>query len=279
MRKFLLILLLLCLPALACADEITIGKQTFDSAAQEVVIDASRLSTGELNKGLKKLTQMTSLSITGSSYGPKQLASIRDAYPEVAFYAEYEWNNQLFNTDMTEASLERGKYNLKEIRQFLDLMTKLEKLDLYQFGVGAETIDKLTAEYPGVTFGWRMTIGNNQLRSDSTAFSMLNNVLKDPRRREPYFVERLKYFPQLLALDLGHNSIAGVSFLQYLPELRVLIIADNVLPTEALEDIVRYCPKLEYLEIFMNKIDDLSCLTQLPNLKHLNICANRITGS
>ena len=130
MRKFLLILVLLCLPALACADEITIGKQTFDSAVQEVVIDASRLSSGEMTKGLKKLTQMTSLSITGSSWSPKQLVSIRDAYPEVSFYAEYEWNSQLFNTDMTEAALERGKYGLKEIRQFLNLMTRLEKLDL-----------------------------------------------------------------------------------------------------------------------------------------------------
>ena len=277
MRKLLLILVLLCLPVLASADEITIGKQTFDTAVEEVVIDAARISSGELTKGLKKLPQMTSLSITGASYGPKQLASIRDTFPEVSFYAEYEWNNQTFHTRMTEASLERGKYGLKEIRQFLNLMTDLEKLDLFHFGVGSETIDKLTAEYPGVTFGWRMSIGNGVIRSDSTAFSMLNNVLKDPRRREPYFVERLRHFPQLKALDLGHNSIAGVSFLQYLPELRVLILADNVLPTEALADIVRYCPKLEYLEIFMNKIDDLSCLTALTELKHLNICANRIT--
>ena len=82
-------------------------------------------------------------------------------------------------------------------------------------------------------------------------------------------VECLKYCTEVRYLDLGHNIINDISFVEYMPDLEVAILAINYW-TDATP--LASCPKLEYLEIFNTNCSDLTPLAGLTNLKHLNIC-------
>ena len=80
----------------------------------------------------------------------------------------------------------------------------------------------------------------------------------------------------LVALDLGHNRVHDWSFLQYMPNLKILIAVDN-----QVKDLswIQYTPKLEYLEFFVGYVTDLSFLQYTPNLKDLNISYNRVSDA
>ena len=79
----------------------------------------------------------------------------------------------------------------------------------------------------------------------------------------------LRMCTRLKALDVGHNYLTDVSFLNGLTELEVLIISPNY----GLEDIspVANCKKLVYLECFNTPITDLSPLAGLKDLRDLNL--------
>ena len=115
-------------------------------------------------------------------------------------------------------------------------------------------------------------ISEHTIRTDQTAFSTLHNNKSDPHRSADFSI--LRYCTRLLALDIGHNLVEDVSFLHYLPQLRVLILACNI----NLRDIspLRELTELEYLELFKNDIHDISPLAHLTQLRDLNICFNRV---
>jgi Leucine-rich repeat (LRR) protein len=88
-------------------------------------------------------------------------------------------------------------------------------------------------------------------------------------------LEVLKYCPDLLALDLGHQALTDISpIAEYLPDLRLLIIADNrVYDLSPLEKLKH----LHYLEIFVNRVSDISPLAKLHELVDVNISYNAIS--
>lgn len=276
MKRIWIFLLALCMPLMAMAETITIGKQKISSDAVNVVITNPRITVQKLLNGLSQLEKMESLTLEACEYEPAQLIKIRSAFPDVEFCASFRWRNQRFDTAASEAVLKGGKLNLRMVRQFLDVMTGLQKLDIQDVRFSLQSMQELLRDYPQIDFLWKVPIsGQQRVRIDVTAFSTLNGSNSE-RLTDEYLSECLVYMPNLLALDLGHNSIDDVGFLKLYPELKVLILADNRLGTEDVQTIAECCPELEYLELFMNDITDLSALTKLKKLKHLNICRNEI---
>ena len=158
---------------------------------------------------------------------------------------------------------------------FLDQLPNLQRVDMFATEVKKDRINELAERYPNIRFGWTMVIATTDhrhyIRTDATAFSTLhNNKFKTHSSAD---FEILKYCPDLLALDVGHNGIDDLSFLYDLPKLRVLILACNritdITPLASLTD-------LQYAELFKNSITDITPLAGLTNLLDLNICFNRI---
>ena len=79
----------------------------------------------------------------------------------------------------------------------------------------------------------------------------------------------LRMCRHLKALDLGHNTLTDLNFLNYLPEIEVLIISPNY----GLTDIspIANCRHLVYLECFNTPITDLSPLAGMEYLRDLNL--------
>lgn len=154
---------------------------------------------------------------------------------------------------------------------FLDRMPKLVQVDMYQSRLSYEDMDMLADRYGNITFGWTVKMGDHELRTDATAFSTLHSKDSKLHRNEDF--RSLKFCKNLLALDIGHNLVSDLSFLTYLPKLKILILACNKINDISL---IGELHDLEYLEIFNNQITDLSPLKNCTNLLDLNICFNYV---
>ena len=122
-------------------------------------------------------------------------------------------------------------------------------------------------------FGWTIhLVKGHYIRTDQTAFSTLHGSCD--LHQSSYF-ELLKYCPDLLALDIGHNDLSDISFLRYLPKLRVLILACNERVRNL--SVLSELHDLEYLELFSCNIVDITPLKDLEHLMDLNISYNNIT--
>lgn len=166
----------------------------------------------------------------------------------------------------------------------LNELKSLKYVDMCDCGFSNEEMEKFISEFPNVKFVWKIEIKEHgSIRTDAVAFSTLNNGTSTYRLTNED-AKVFKYCTDMRILDLGHNSITDLSFLKNMPELRILIIVDDLNPEDSshyrITDIsdIRYCKKLSYLELFLNEISDISALAELDNLIDINICHNRISN-
>ncbi len=161
------------------------------------------------------------------------------------------------------------------LEAFLDQMPALKQVDMWETQIRADECDRLAARYPGMKWGWTMVLKGKDhshlIRTDYTSWSTLHNNNSSHHRSPDFSI--LKYCWNLMALDIGHNSVTDLDFLYDLPQLRVLIVACN-----EVTDItpLRQLKNLEYAELFKNNITDLSPLEHLEHLLDLNICFNHV---
>ena len=124
-------------------------------------------------------------------------------------------------------------------------MPNLKRLVMDSCGVQNEDMAVIRDALPKTEVIWRINFGlQYTARTDATRIlasspSIGGNVTN-------HDLEKFKYFTKLRFLDIGHNEdITDLSFVRYLPDLEVLIIAMNPLgDLTPLAD----CGKLEYLK-------------------------------
>lgn len=172
-----------------------------------------------------------------------------------------------------------------DMYMLLGLLPNLEKVDMCQCGYSNDEMSALQDAFPGIKIVWEIQLSHWRVRTDAVAFSTMKTCsqtfyLKDEEAKY------LKYCTDLVALDLGHNYVTDLSFLQYMPELKILILVDNVKGWEngkirRIDDLsmLQYVPKLEYLEFFCDGVKDISFLQYTPNLVDLNISYNPISDA
>lgn len=155
----------------------------------------------------------------------------------------------------------------------IDAMPYLQKVTMINCGLDNAGYAALQDAYPYVRMIWEIKLTKRTLRTDAVGFSTLIANESDGRLNdaECYY---LKYCTDLVALDLGHNYLHDISFLEYMPNLKIFIIVDS----GGLRDLspLKNCPKLEYLEFFVNRVSDLSFLQYTPHIRELNISYNPI---
>lgn len=162
--------------------------------------------------------------------------------------------------------------DLEKFRLFLRQYPNLSKVDMMSTRLSVANMEKLMADFPQIDFGCTFSFIRGGVSTRTEGYSTFNR-LADPRYPSKKFIP-LRHCKHLKALDLGHNEIKDLDFLEPLNDLRILILAQC-----RIEDIsvLSKMENLEYLELFNNKITDLSPLEGLQNLKHLNLCHNPFT--
>ena len=146
------------------------------------------------------------------------------------------------------------------------------QIDMYGTKLKPEQLEKIQSELPGVSIGCQVwLVEKHYVRTDATAYAINHN--NGSKKHKSSDFNALKYCQNLMALDLSHNQIDDLGFLNSLPKLRVLLLGDNQIEDiSALADL----HDLEYLELFKNKIKDVTPLMDLDNLIDLNLSHNYI---
>ena len=203
-----------------------------------------------------------------------KINKLKGLFPKVKFTFTIELNNKKYNTDIEELDLNHiNVTDLEEFKTKLRLFDNLKKLDMSYSNLANETLGALREEFPKVQIDWVLHISKWSFRTDVKSFSVLVYRF-DYKRIQSYELEIFKYCWNMEALDLGHQAITDVSLIaKYLPNLKILILADNkisdVSPLASLT-------QLHYLELFINPIKDLSPLANLKELIDINLCYTRI---
>ena len=270
---FLIVISWLCFGAYA-DDNCTVNGTEFPLLSEQISIQG-KASVSKIINELKQLPNLQSVSWSGITLSFKHILQLKEAFPQVFFDCTFACFKSEYNTGMTYAKISTNKMMSRDLYNFLAVMSNLEKLDLFSLRISVAKMEELFEAYPSISFGWRVPVpnrANRTVRSDATAFSTLHRDVKHRFGSEEF--DLLRYCPNMLALDLGHNKIDDVSFLKYFPHLKVLILADNQISD--LSELVSFVPELEYLELFINQISDISPLASLKYLRHLNIAHNQV---
>lgn len=248
-----------------------------DSTLDETELDLTGVAESKIRSALKTIACMKNLKTIelGSDEeknapGWALIHSLRDAAPD----AIIRYRFTLYDVPLT---LEDEEVDLSyhyiadgwpEVLEIAECMPNLKTLLMDTCAVGNEDMEKIRDALPDTEVVWRINFGGaytartNETRILASSPSV-GGALGDSD------VAVFKYFTKMKYLDIGHNElITDLSFVRYMPDLEVLIIAMNPLgDLSPLAD----CPKLEYLELFYSMTDDLSPLAGLKNLKHLNV--------
>lgn len=211
------------------------------------------------------------LGKTREGFGWEDVAEIRSAFPEL----KLSYYGELYGV---EASLDETSLDLKYIpvddggaavKAALRCMPNLEYLDMDSCGLSNEEMAAIRDEFPDVEVVWRVWFGDcYSVRTDTER--ILASKPSVGGMLTPENTQSLKYCTKVKYLDVGHNeSLTDVSFLEYMPDLEVCILA-----MDWFSDLspIAGCTKMEYLEIQTTYITDISPLANLANLEHLNIC-------
>ena len=171
-----------------------------------------------------------------------------------------------------------------DIDKIIERLPNLSRLVMIDCGLDNDGYASLQDRHPDIKIVWEIVLEYWTIRTDVVAFSTFKTTAEEyyMMNEDAYY---LKYCNELVALDLGHNYVSDLSFLEYMPELKVLILVDNVKEKDGetlrhLTDLseLQYCTKLRYLEIFANNVSDFSWMENLTELEDLNISYNSVSS-
>lgn len=286
MRKlllWLLPLLMLAMPAMA---------DVLDMPVEEgaTVVDLNGSFTKLTDKQITKLIgdlagypEITRVEMAEVSVTTNQMKRLMKEHPQVDFHWTATINGAKIDSDATVVNFDElvlSSTKLSAMRTVLDVLPKVEEVFMYKFTFSFGTMENLLESYPHIHFNWKIHwwICDGRMvdmRTDATAFSTMKGR-QEPRLTAAQIMEKLKYTPNLLAFDAGHNNVNDLSFLRNWPGLRWLIVVDSKKPITDIS-VLAELPDLEYVELFMQDITDISALANHTKLLDLNLCDNNIT--
>ena len=257
----LLALLLVCLACAASAE------------AQTVVIGEWK-NMDKLYERLDELSPDAKVDLTATAMKLEYCKALAERYPDMEFVFKLRIFDKYTTSDVTELNLGAIKYSdVQKLYDYLEWMPKLTSLRTRGHVFTYDERQELADRFANITnVECLLRVGNNNLLSTCTAYCTKHALYTEDRHDQNDF-RILKFCLDLKALDVGHNSVSDLEFIRELPQLQILIMADNDLsdltPLESQTH-------LEYIELFLNEdITDISVLGNRPLLLDLHIgCCN-----
>lgn len=246
-------------------DTVTVSLEGADESDIELFIKASPY--------LEKLRKVNLGSDESSPLQWETVSRLVSAAPQAQFNYKFTLYGREF--EISDTVLDINHCKVEDcgalVRRIIPCMKNLQKLDMDFCGVSDEDMASIRDDFPEIDVVWRVWFGSGySVRTDVE--KILASCPTNGGNLTDYNTGSLKYCTKVKYLDVGHNGyLSDVSFLSYMPDLEVCIIA--MCHVKTLEPLAA-CTKLEFLEAQVNKITDLSPLSGLTGLHHLNIFWN-----
>ena len=234
---------------------------------------------------LQYFSGMETLLLQNPVAEPARVFALQDELQGVSVGWEVQLNGQVFDKTVTEVDLTAVEVtDLAEVEQKLAYLPDLEQVTFGLCGVDepkwGNSRSKLTAspienealsayrdrvreDYKVV---WTVRLGPSiALRTDSDNF--MPNHFGVGQLPDSY-AYNLRYCEEMVCLDVGHMTLTDISFVEYMPNLKYLILAWT--EVQYIEPI-RTCKNLVFLELDNSCIRDLSPLVDCTALEDLNL--------
>lgn len=239
-----------------------------DSHAQALTLTEGTLEG--LQTYLSCFPALQQVDITALTLPNEDTAALLSAFPNLTFAYTVELDGERILWDVTDLNWDdRVVEDVESLYTGLPLLKLLREITFHHSSLSNEELAQLRSENPSAGVVWTVKLSRKQeVATDSIAYSTMSSGY-NTHRLTSEDVAVLQYCTELIALDLGHNAISDLSWIESLTNLQVLILADNKI-TDMTS--VGKLTKLKYLELFMNKIVDISAVENLPELLDFNMC-------
>lgn len=243
---------------------VTVGGESYSPDTREITLEG--VDTAQL-ENLVYLPNLESVHISDPQGDPEILKALAGECP-------ITWEKEAF-----------GKRYSSDITE----------LDLSQEGLTFDDAEAMEAELAWFPNLDRVFFGDVEVDNDTMAayrerqaenYKVVWNIVLNYRITMPsdaeYFMPRkfymtvvdtdlvnLKYFNDMVTVDLGHMYITHCEWLAGMPKLQYLILADT--PVQSIEPVAN-CKELLFFEIFDTPIKDFSPLVECKKLRDLNMC-------
>ena len=246
---------------------VILGDGSYDGKSTQLALDISQ-AQGALEK-LRYFPDLNSVTFAGMATDCDLMYQLKCTYPDVVIDWEFELFGVRTCSTATELILnEIPMENTDVVEDALKYFYDLQWVEMCQCGIPSEEMDALWKRHPETRFVWAIPMGASYVRTDSKGFIpfkygyTITNPFHDEEAKE------LKYLVDLEALDLGHMRMTDISFLQYMPKLRFLVLSDVICEDYSY---IADLTELVFLEMFRSQIRDLGLLMNLKKLEDLNI--------
>ena len=226
----------------------------------------------ELAVGLAAMPDLKEITIHDPQAAGEELALLRQMYPDVQIHWDVEIFGNTYADDVTELDISGQSIgSIDNAREIAAKFPELEKLILDTTGIDNDEVaayrEQMRGDYKVV---WTVVFTEKfKARTDDTYF--MPSSQNEGRFNEDH-VYALRFFEDLVCIDLGHMRIKTIDFVTYMPHLKYLILADT-----DVQDItpLQSCKELVYLELDHDVVRDYTPLLGCTALEDLNLNDNK----
>ena len=246
---------------------------TLELWGQQLHTDYRKLDLSGVSVDVHQLAQVlplfpdvTEVILTGTPLTLSQCQALKAENPNIFFQCDVDLNGTIYSTDATQVDISGWNISVEEAENLISFFPKLEKLIMSHCGIDDETMDALNRRHENVSIVWSMQIGLVEVRTDDLYFyPAAINQHKLPSNEE---LQKLRYCTEMVAIDVGHSDATDCNWLNYMPHVKYLILADTKItdlsPLANLKELI-------YLEVFSLELTDYSPLLECTALQDLNI--------
>ena len=251
---------------------VLLGEGEYSHRVEELTLEHA--DPDQLAAALPYLKNLTRITFVGKTPDQEQMCYWKAEYPNVTFVWDFEVCGVPTNSLATELILsDIPMDNVEEVEASYKYFYNLQKVELCRCGIPSEELDALWKRHPETRVVWEVQIGRCTLRTDVISFMPYQFGYDGYRVLRDRDMGEMKYCVDIICMDMGHMEIADYSFLEYMPNMQYLILAD----TKGKDfSVLAKLKELKYLELFMLPFDQAEVLTGLTKLEDLNLGTTKI---
>lgn len=244
---------------------VLVGDTAVSADAKKVTVEGAGEEDLQM---LSLLDRAKTIHLVKPQASAESLTALRDNRPD----ADVTWEKKLFGVTCAssekEIDLSEGKVrDLEQLTREMACFPDAERVFLGKSSLDNETLtdyrEQMREQFKVV---WTVELGEKlTARTDDTTFMPVREGVYYFNDEEAY---NLRYCEDMVCIDIGHMSIHNIDFVEYMPNLKYLILAHTQL--QYIEPI-RSCRNLVFLELDWAPIRDLSPLTDCTALEDLNV--------
>jgi len=254
-------------PVSVCGERFSSEDETVSLAGRTELTDRA---LPEIRERAGYFLALKRLDLSGCGFSEAGILSLADALADTEVIFDFD----LYGVPVSSAAeeIDLSGHLVKDggarLREMLPRMPHLKKVVMCSCGLSDKAMAQLDRQYEDVRFVWMVRIKWAAIRTDSDFFIPYRESGVTQTGGQAG-LRALQYCPDLVALDVGHSDTDDLSYLNVMPHLQYLILAENyvydITPVGTLTE-------LRWLEMFQCCTRDISPLLQCTALENLNIC-------